>query len=274
VVLARGDDPLHASFGEAFFRGLVFNGKPAVDNGSAYQEIVIPARAPTAPELGSLANAIVAAEPSFVVLAGSYLATVPLIGEIEGRAAAARLHPTYVVASDSSELFAPFLGSNVGRRRRFFAVQSLSNTVANARFVMRYNEAHPTAPVSRETNPASTYDAFYLLAYGAFALGTEAPSGAALARAFGRLLPPGPAIEVGPSDLDRGLESLATSGRVDLVGTQSGLDLDAETGETPSDFALLCAAIDGHGRATGEDVESGVVYRARARAVDGTLGCP
>jgi tRNA A-37 threonylcarbamoyl transferase component Bud32/ABC-type branched-subunit amino acid transport system substrate-binding protein len=274
VVLARNDDALGASFGDAFFRSLTFNGRPAVDNGGAYRELAIPSHAPSPRELTSIATEILAAEPTFLILAGAPAATVPIVAAVESgwRAGAAR--PTYLAAPGSTEHFAAFLGASADRRRRLYAVQSLSNSIVNARFVVRYDQAYPDAPVTRQINPSAEYDAFYLLAYGTFALGERTVTGASLATAFERLLPPGDPIEVGPRDARAGFTRLAEGGHIDLVGAESGLDFDVATGERPCDFVLLCAAVDRSGRATPEPVEAGVVYRAATRTVEGTPRCP
>jgi hypothetical protein len=143
----------------------------------------------------------------------------------------------------------------------------------NARFVIRYNQTH-ARQVTRALNPGTSYDAIYLLGYAVFALRDEAVSGAALAHAFARLIPPGRPIEVGSTNVFEALTLLGAGQSIDLQGTQTGLDFDLATGEAPSDFALTCAGIDRSGQAAGEDVESGVVFRASARRTEGALRCP
>ena len=154
------------------------------------------------------------------------------------------------MSDNSTESLAEFMGADVDRRRRIFAVSSLSNETPTARFVIRYNAAHAT-PISRYVNPGTTYDAFYLLAYAAWALGRVPIEGPALARTFARLVPPGKAIEVGPM----------------------ALDFDLATGEAPSDFALVCPDVGADGSAAG-DLESGVYYRAATKRIEGKVRCP
>ncbi|HEY2515533.1 MAG TPA: hypothetical protein VGI39_31915, partial [Polyangiaceae bacterium] len=274
VVLARSDDAVGASFGEAFFRSLQFNGKPAVDNGSAYREVTFAPRDPSDEELRALVRTIADHEPTHMVLAGAESVTVPLVRALEAAWPRGGARPVYVAASDSTESFAPLLGTSAERRHRFFAVQSVSNSLVNARFVVRYNQAHPKAPVTRQINPSAEYDAVYLLAYAAFALGDAPVTGASLAKAFERLLPPGNPIEVGPTDLPAAVAQLTAGKKLDLIGAETALDLSPATGEGPADFALLCPAIDRRGRASGEDVESGVLYRAATRTVEGVPECP
>jgi len=152
-------------------------------------------------------------------------------------------------------------------------LESLSGSIENARFVLRYNETFADK-VTRTINAGASYDAFYLLAYAAFALGRQPVTGPALAQAFGRLTGAGRRISVGPSDVFDALTALDRGDDVNLEGTQSGLDLDLNTGNDPSDFAVLCSDVDATGRATGQDLESGVVYQASTRRLAGALKCP
>jgi serine/threonine protein kinase len=274
IVLAHSDHPSSAALAEPFFRALSFNGKSAIENGSAYTELTFPGGDAFREHAEQTARAIAAASPTIVVLGATGEEAAALVEHVEAAWPSGARKPTYVEFADSTRTFASFLGTNAERRHRLFTVQSLSNTMANARFVIRYNDAHPEAPIGRVINPGATYDAFYALAYAAIALGSERATGASLARAFERLLPQATPIEVGPTAAFDAAKTLASGGRIDLIGTQSALDFDPATGETASDFVLLCSAVDASGRATGEDIESGVVYRAATNSVAGRAVCP
>ncbi len=273
VALVRQDSAAVMSFADVFYKRLAFNGKPAVENGHAYREITYSTEADPVVESARVADAVADLAPAFVVVIGSRVVAGPVLDAIESRWKATSLRPTYVVPNESLDQYATYLGRSVDRRRRLFGIQSVSGSAVNARFVMRYNAAH-SDKVQLTLNPGNAYDAFYLLAYAAFAIGAERVSGAALARAFARLVPPGRPIEVGPTPVFDALTVLATGGTIDLEGTQSALDFDLTTGEAPSDFALLCAAIDRDGGANGEDVESGVVFRSAPRRIEGAPRCP
>ena len=273
IALVREDTAATSSFADVFYKQLAFNGKPALENGRDYEEITFAAGAPIEASTTRAADRVVEAAPGIVVLLGAPSATVALVGAVEARWKPGAPRPTYVVANDSLEDFASYLGTSIDRRRRLFAIESLSSSTVNARFVFRYNDVHDEH-VTQFINPGVSYDAFYLLAYAVYALGKEPVDGPALARAFEHLVPPGRPIEVGPTQVFDALTVLAAGGRIDLQGTQSTLDFDLATGEAPSDFALLCARVDGDGGANGEDVESGVVGRARARRIEGTMRCP
>ncbi len=273
VTLVRETSRGTQAFAEALYRRLRFNGKPAIDNGRDYQEVTFGHGALAADEIDRLAGKLASTAPTFVILIGDRATTVPLVDRLEARSGAQK--PTYVAAVESTAPFAPFVGTSADRRRRVFAVDALSDSTANARFVMRYNATHPDQ-VTRSFNPGTSYDAFYLLAYATFALGDGAINGRQLACAFGRLVPPGRAIEVGPTELLDGLsEALHPGARSTSRERRAGSGLSISRSErAPSDFELRCSAIDGAGRATGADVGSGVVYRARSGSLEGTLRCP
>jgi branched-chain amino acid transport system substrate-binding protein len=273
VALVRWDAPASVSFGQTLLKRLVFNGKSAVDNGGDYQDIAFTGGALQAAEASRVAARVAGLAPAFVILLGPPPALAAIATEVEARWKPGGPRPTYFVAIDDLRAFAALLGTRE-RRARMFSIESTSTSAANAQFVFRYNEAHHERQVSRSVNYGSAYDAFYLLAYGVFALGNAPVTGPVLARAFGRLLPPGLPIDVGPAQVFEALAALAAGGQIDLDGTNTALDFNLATGEAPSDFALECAGVDSAGNVTGENVESGLVYRAKTRAVEGTMACP
>ena len=165
-----------------------------------------------------------------------------------------------------------FAAGSTERRRRFFSLTSVSATPTNARFVARYSELY-SEMVTRTYSPNSSYDAFYLVAYATLALGSEPVTGTALARAIGRLLPPGRLIDVGPSEIFDALNTLKAGENIDLNGATGRLDFDLETGEAPVDFAVLCVR-GGTDPAAAESVESGLTYDATAGVLRGTMHCP
>ncbi len=272
VTMARGDRPAGLWFSEELYRRLVFNGKSTVENGAAYQEVTLPSEAPSPAVLRTLAEKTIATQPTFVVLSGSTDVTTPLIVEIEARWPADRPRPTYVISDNSIQSLASFMGSDIRRRRRIFAITSVSNDMPAARFVIRYNAVH-AKPVTTYFNPGAGYDAFYMLAYASFAIDSARFDGPALARNFTRLLPPGRSIEVGPMAVFDAISALERGETIDLRGVSNPLDFDPKTGEGATDFALVCASVDALGRAKG-DLESGVYYRTASMKVDGVLRCP
>ena len=132
-------------------------------------------------------------------------------------------------------------------------------------------KAHYFAAYGRgEVDPSPTpYDAFYVLAYAAMAVGEEPITGRALARAIRRLVAPGEPIEVGPAGIYPALKVLARGGNIDLQGSLTDLDFDPETGDATADFAVFCVDV-----AAGELIESGAWYDAATREIRGTMRCP
>ena len=160
-------------------------------------------------------------------------------------------------------------------RRRVFGADSLTSTPAMTKLVLRHNEVF-AKPVTATTVTSAPYDAFYVAAYAIAALGAEPISGPSLARAGLRRLLPGPAVEhvdVGPAGIYRALSLLGSGKAIDLVGTTTSLDFNLETGDAPADFAVLCLAPSPDGGVP-EPVESGLVLRAGAHKLSGTLRCP
>jgi hypothetical protein len=138
---------------------------------------------------------------------------------------------------------------------------------------MHYNEVF-SDKVTRTISPNSAYDAFYLLAYASYALEPdEAVTGPALARSFSRLVPPGKSIDVGISGIFDAFAALHGGQNVDLNGATGSMDFDLTTGEAPFDQAILCAAVDEKGRAY-DGIESGLVWSAKTRKLEGTMKCP
>jgi hypothetical protein len=272
VTLVREESGGSLSFAESFYRRLRFNGKSALENANAYQEVTI-AASRSAADVEAAADRIAAGAPTFLAVQGDPKWTVPLLTRVESKVRLGARKPTYLLGLTSPKPFKDFLGRMADRRRRFLSVDTIPNEPNNARFVIRYNQEHAT-PVTRTFNPGMTYDATYALAYATFALGSEPVTGPSLAGAFGRLLAPGRPIDVGPSDVFDAVTTLAGGGAIDLRGTESGLDFDLATGEDPFDFTVYCPAVDADGAATGEEVSSGVVFRTSSRKVEGALRCP
>jgi ABC-type branched-subunit amino acid transport system substrate-binding protein/predicted Ser/Thr protein kinase len=270
--LVRMESASALSFAEAIHKRLISGANatgPGVDD---YREVTFRSGEAARDKAPEVIRTVVEAEPSTVILLASESEIAPLVAGIEAQwGGGAR--PTYWVANGGLDAFADYLGKSVDRRRRLFSILSDSSSPENARFVLRYNAAHP-AHVTMTLNPGASYDAFYALAYGIYALGAEEVTGSALGRALSRLLPPGEPIEVGPTQVFDGLRALAAGRSIDLQGATSGLDFDTSTGEPPFDFEVICPAVDREGRATGGELESGLVYRAKTGRVEGRLRCP
>jgi ABC-type branched-subunit amino acid transport system substrate-binding protein len=270
VTLVREGGSNHLPFAQTFYRSLVLNGKPAAENGDDYREAVLDDAA-AKDAYRALAARVAQNAPTIVVFVTSSDQTQPIVESLEAQWPAAEPRPTYVLSEDSTVTLASFIGKDPQRRRRVFATGGAS-APGTAHFVLRFNLAHP-GEATETLNPASSYDAFYLLAYASFALGDKPVTGPAIASAIPRLLPPGRPVETGPTDLFSALAALEKGENVDLSGPSGSLDFDPETAEWSPDFALFCPGLGHDGRVT-DDVSAGATYVARTRRVEGTVQCP
>jgi serine/threonine-protein kinase len=274
VALVRQEDPAGIGFADSLFRDLRFNGRSALENESNYRELAYPfeERPGKEPGFETIVDELREFAPHVVVHFGADDAFLRIVEPLEEGWRADVPRPRYVKPTALPPSVLQFVGASAERRRRFFAVTSASTTAANARFVARYSELHPKE-VSRTFSPNSSYDAFYVLAYATLAVGGERVTGTSLARAIGRLLPPGRPIDVGPSGIFEALNALSSGERIDLNGATGRLDFSLYSGEAPVDLAILCVKSEANGSAP-ELVESGLTYDATAGALRGALHCP
>jgi serine/threonine protein kinase len=264
-----------STFGELVFEGLRFNGKSALENGSDYRELVLDdagEKAKHAETSRQAVKALLAFAPHVVLYAAGGDWDDDVVAPLEQAWSQAAYRPRYLFFSAMHPKLLEWMGTSRERRRRFVAIEPVSSTSTNARFVLHYNEG-AEAKVTRGLAPNSSYDAFYLLAYATYALGNEPVNGLSLGRAIGRLVPPGQPIDVGPAGIFDAFSALQRGESIDLNGATGSMDFDLKTGEAPFDQALLCAGLDDAGRAA-DSVESGVVFRSKENRLEGTFDCP
>jgi serine/threonine-protein kinase len=249
-------------------RGIRFNGKGALENGDNFRQFVSDADA----GVDELVDALLTYRPQLVYVLVSmkkFVAMLPMLDARWGRSA----KPLYFIGAHFNRGILEYIGTNRERRRRFFAVTNASSRT-NEELVLQYNRAYPNeVPATPANCPQPSYDAFYMLAYGIYALGADAFTGSSLSRAMERLLPPGQPMDVGASNIFEVFQRLRQGGRVDLNGALGPLDFDLGKGEAPIDYALLCCGVDERGEATGS-VASGVIYDAHERRIRGQMACP
>ena len=211
--------------------------------------------------LGRVAAEVAAFAPH-VVLDGGALAQI--LAQIE-QAWSDGPRPQYV---NESIVFPPVL--ELARARedfsaRFLMISNHDNQV-HAKVRAHYLAAYGGDAADFSPTP---YDAFYMLAYAAVAVGDAPLTGRSLARAIPRLGPPGVAIGVGPADIYPALKALGRGDNIDLQGTRTSLDFDHETGDATADFALFC--IDA---AAGRMRETNARYDAATRTFTAPARCP
>ncbi len=272
VALIRIANASGLSTADDYVSRLRYNGKSVGENGESFRQIVYadaPDEARAASEVRRVATEIVRYRPH-VVVGDMEASVVPLVEQ--AWPAGERFRPRYLRAAVSAAEVRAHVQEHPELRRRIFSADSVASTPAVAKLVLRHNEAFPT-PVTATTVTGAPYDAFYVAAYAIAALGAEPVTGPALARALPRLLPPGEPLDVGPAGIFRALSLLGSGKGIDLVGTITSLDFDLETGDAPTDFAVLCLSPGANGGAP-ELVEAGLVLKAGASKLSGTMRCP
>src|SRR5262249_39913629 len=159
------------AFSDRLFSALRFNGKPALDNGAHYRELVVEA-GPAWPGDARVVEQMLAFAPHVILHTGSDAFPDRVFRPLEERwPASGTVRPTYVAGSELGPAAVRFARSRRGLRGRFFGVTTVSSTDANAKFVVRYNAAFPEDPRTRTLAPNTTYDAVYALAYAIVASG-------------------------------------------------------------------------------------------------------
>jgi serine/threonine-protein kinase len=271
VALVRTKSAGSLAIAERLFDTLRFNGTSALDNGSDYRDFAVDtdADAGTATAIANLAQFA----PHVVIRVGvdDFVSTViaPLEKAWPAREA---VLPRYLDIGSFSDDEIAFAGRDASRRRRFFGVVLPSTTQVNARFTMHYNGVRGTN-LSRTDVSNSEYDAFYVVAYAAFALAGAPPTGPNLASAIRRFAPSGARIEVGPSGIFQAFTLLSSGASINLIGAAGTLDFDLATGEREADLAVLCMDVGPDGRASG-GLESGLTYQAHTGEIVGQAKCP
>jgi hypothetical protein len=269
VAILRSSNASGVSYAGLFVSTLRYNGKSALENGEAFRQIVVPdvlgARLDEA-TLGRVVAEIVAFAPHLVLdgggLDGATMRAVERAWPVRDKA-----RPRYVVSSVSEPEIAALIQERPEAHRRILGVETVTTSPAVRKLVLRYNEVF-SPKTTAEGVTGAPYDAFYVLAYAAAALGDQPVTGVALARAIPRLLPPGDPIDVGPAGIFTALHALEGGKTINLAGSMTSLDFDLETGDPTADFSVQCVS------AAGQAVESGVVYDARSGRLQGRLHCP
>jgi hypothetical protein len=251
---------------------LRWNGKSVAENGVAFHQVVYADESTPAGqerEVARVVAEIVAQRPHVVI--GNMQPDLPSAVE-RAWPSGERFRPRYLDASLSHPAIREAVKRSPELRRRVFGIDIVASTAVLAKFVLRHNEVFARRVTAPDATPAP-YDAFYVAAYAAAAASGAPVMGRALARALPRLLPPGEPVDVGPGGMFKALAALGNGRGIDLGGAMTSLDFDATTGDATADFAVLCLA-PGKDGALPEAVESGLVFRANAKGLTGTLRCP
>ena len=151
---------------------------------------------------------------------------------------------------------------------RLYGLTTPTKTGANMQFTRNFNAAFGTE-FSLAESPGAPYDSLYLIAYAA-ARAADPTSGQSLAEAIPSLVGGRVPVDVGASSFLRALSELRAGQTVDLQGAFSTLDFDLSTGESQTDYAILCASGE---KESFRVLETGLTYRAKEDRFSGKLEC-
>jgi len=270
IALVRSDNASGVSHADRMISTLHWNGKNAVENGNLIQQYVVPdelKRKDKPDSLREVADAVAGFAPHLVVDGGAD--AEPYLAIERQWKKATKFRPLYLT---SSPLDTPALRTLVQEspdgERRIFNLNSRVTATAK-KFVMHHNEIFTNDKLDAFGATTAPYDAFYTAAYAIIALGDGAITGKAMAQAIRRLVPPGEPIEVGPASIYKATKLLRDGKNVDLIGAQTSLDFNPETGDATADVVVFCLDSTTHAV-----IDSGVVYDASTSKLVGTMKCP
>lgn len=270
IALVRVDNASGVSHTDKLISFLHWNGKSAIDNGDLVRQFVVPdaiGKTDRSGEMRRVGDAVAAFAPHVIVEAGAD--AEPFLFIERQWLSSTPFRPFYVTSVALTQpSFGPFLKEFSGAERRLFNLNT-KTTAAAKKFAMHYNEIFTDEKIDPFEATPAPYDAFYTAAYAMIALGDEPVTGKSLSRSIRRLVPPGESIEVGPANIYKATKSLRDGKNIDLVGAQTSLDFDPETGDPTIESAIICMDSTTH---TGMD--SGLVYDVRGAKWSGTMTCP
>jgi hypothetical protein len=270
--VVRVANPSGQGMADEFLSAVRFNGKSIAENGSRFRQLAV-ADAPAGPEKLDAAamREVLEFEPHVVLLAGPRDDVFAQIEEAWPKGAAFR--PRYVHGQAAlADGVAQLVQKDPSLRKRLYAVDGTSSGEALSRFVLRHNEVFPLKETMVDSTSAP-YDAFYVFAYAAAALGAQPITGKGLASSIARLSAPGEAIDVGAAGIFRAFYALGAGRNIDLQGSATTLDFDPETGDATVDMAVYCLTPGGPGEPP-RQVESGLFFRAKSKKLEGKMRCP
>ena len=142
-------------------------------------------------------------------------------------------------------------------------------------FNFRYKATYQDAP-QLIFGQTQAYDATYLIAYAAQATKpTFAPvSSLEVARNMAKMVGGSMTVDVGPTGLKTALEALRSGQTIDFNGASGPLDFDPAVGEAPGDYAVWCVRTDPNTNAPAYENVTGMIWRYKTNALDGTFACP
>jgi ABC-type branched-subunit amino acid transport system substrate-binding protein/tRNA A-37 threonylcarbamoyl transferase component Bud32 len=258
----------------ALVTNLRINGKSLVENGDYFRQYNyrVESGAVAPEDAKTIIGQLDLFAPNVIVYVDGERFQSAFLEEVERGWPAAAPRPYYASAGilEGPSLF-KFVGKNADRRHRFYSVTLPANTPANLKFTLHYNETFDPK-ITVGTAPGTQYDAFYLAAYAAATTGdAERVTGKDLAAGLLRIRRGGIPMAIEPSAILDAIRALRAGRSVALDGAGSQLDLDPETGEDPTDFAIYCLNTDDKGFAA-DGIESGIRFDHRSKSLETERG--
>ena len=272
VLLDRVANTTGIGVSDAVVAQLRYNRGTVAENGErTFREVIVPDLADMDGNTGGgrIAAEIAAFRPHVVIDTAGGPELVPAAEAAWPKTE--RFRPVYAMQGSLSDAeYAAAVARDPGLARRLFGVDTVVDTPAVAKFVLRHDEVYEPKIDALEANDAP-YDAFYTFAYLVAALGDAPVDGPSLARAIPRIKT-GTPVDVGPAGIYAAVAALGRGESIDLRGAATSLDFDEATGDAPARFAAFCFRMDAGGKLT--QGESGFFYDSRARMAGGEPRCP
>jgi hypothetical protein len=260
VAIVRSTNASGTSHTDALSTTLAETRRDQPNSREEVRQFLVEDAAMTDPALFARTAAEVAAYAPHVVLDGG---AITEILEYLERAWTTDPRPAYVYGGVDLATRGALVRTYPDFAARFHTISTHHNPTAD-KVAAQYMAAYGDSAAALSPTP---YDAFYVLAYAAIAVGDEPITGRSLAAAIRRLQPPGEPLEVGPAGIYPALKTLGRGGNIDLRGTLTTLDFDPETGDATADFTMSCLA------ASGELINTAARYDATTRTFTNLSPC-
>jgi branched-chain amino acid transport system substrate-binding protein len=239
VALVYKEDAYGNSTAASVKSSLKFNGIPATSNGANFREIKYgnPDLADYSPsQLDSATFGIVNARPHAIIFVGTN-EVVKILAGVESGWQEGSYRPRYLFSDGAAvpELVQFLVNTDTSDlvRKRILGTMTTGNSARFNAFASAFSAKFPQQP-STVYGAAGAYDAVYLLAYSATAVGAKAINGPDLLDGFGLLAPGGGALTVGvgPDNITSAFSTLGGGQQINLDGASSPLDFNATTHAT------------------------------------------
>ncbi|MEJ7729591.1 MAG: ABC transporter substrate-binding protein [Polyangiaceae bacterium] len=278
TILHKGD-----AYGEGLAKALeaklVINGKPALDASNSenytrfnYGDPDNPSQSPL--KYGEAVTTAIGRRSHIIAVFGTSEAINDVIVQIENQwdtGSPPSYRPRFIGSDGvlTTALWDAVSKNNGLRKRITGSVPGTNNPlfqVFKSDFTAKYNDGVSSPDVF---GAAGAFDAAYLLAFATVANGDRPETGANLAEALKRMVPPGESKSAAANDISATFQLLSAGKNVDFNGASGPLNFDVETGEAPSDVIIWCMPSDASGNATA-GIASGYFFDAAKDALGGT----